>query len=172
MNQRSSFDAHDINPTFQHRSNDARTPNEEQDEKTGCSDDSANDGKIDKSKSEDEAQNAFYVLIDIRENRNGQRLNRSINSFMLNHFYFDPRRCPCAGFLDDYFVNDVCPNMSQLRKKADMSAGYMQFWKVKSGFEPNHLFTALDEAFPDGGFIVRMTSIIDNRHIIDEHNTV
>lgn len=78
----------------------------------------------------------FCVHIDLRTGRTGAAARKAvqyasglINSFMLERFYFDPRRC--FNFFDVVLVN---PTASAMRAASAMSSQYYELWEVKAEF--------------------------------------
>merc|ERR1712183_215083 len=106
-------------------------------------------------------QEASYVHIDIITGSN-YNISRAINTYMLERFYFDPRRF--FNFYDEVF--DTPPNLTQMRQVGQLSDQYYELWKVKSDFSLEHFFQYLHRKVGRHQFEIRVCLISDNEHSI------
>lgn len=116
---------------------------------------------------EDEAPKDFYVHIDLTGIAANRALPRKINDFMLDRFFFDPRRY--FNFFDVVFHPDV-PTRAQMRAVCTpaLSATYYELWKVRSNFEVAELFRYLD-GFDFQDATIKVTCLYDGDHQIYRH---
>lgn len=81
-------------------------------------------------------ETSYFVHIDIISGSSSTVAYR-INSYMLRHFYFDPRRF--TNFLDEIFINadgtPGNPSLREMREVMQVSSTYYELWKVKSDFD-------------------------------------
>lgn len=111
---------------------------------------------------EEEVGGPFYVHIDILYNAQSD-IARSINSYMLRRFYFDPRRY--FNFFDVVF-DPITPTLTAMRTACGgMSRNYYELWKVKSDFSVADFFAHLENS----GFTntaLRIVCMYDGDHQI------
>jgi hypothetical protein len=108
-----------------------------------------------------------YIHIDIKNPPNApngiarDRCGSQINNYMLEHFYFDPRRY--HDFFDTVFEPEI-PTVNQMRQVARISASYRELWKVKGNFDVCAFFNHFAPEFTGTGITIKMCLIIDNEH--------
>jgi len=88
----------------------------------------------------DASEGDFFIHIDVLRGSSGA-ISRKINSFMLTHNYFDPRRF--MNFFDQVLEPGDPKTLKFKRSLCEMSSSYYELWKVKSDFSAKAFFDNL-----------------------------
>jgi hypothetical protein len=104
----------------------------------------------------------FYVHIDIISGSSLGNVIGKINSFMIRHDSFDPRRA--VNFPTDLLGLNEDTLGNRRKTMTGMSRCYYEFWKVRCTF-PIQDFANLIHSCPKG-VTVRMVTVINNEHSI------
>ena len=105
----------------------------------------------------------FYVHIDIAYGCS-PNLAAAINSYMVQKYYFDPRRG--TNFTDDVLGENEGRTLRRMRGVIGRNATYYELWKVKADFDLAKFFDhfARHPKKVENPFRINICVIMDNEH--------